>query len=230
MSSTMVAHGGVVNGQMMATMVADAMIAKKTAHMSLSTNGKPVGEGDYEFSNPVNVDMKMSQQGLNLEIVQVRGVIYIKGIPGLPKPWVKADPKGTDPFSKAMSSMGDLSKSNNPRAAIAMMKGVKGRDLGTAQVGGVPTRHFAFEIGLSSYGKLLSPQLLAGVRKAIKGPIATDYWVGADNLPRKITSIVPLLGKKQSTEITYSDWGKPVHIVAPPAAQVGRVPGSKAGV
>lgn len=225
MSASSAARGGVVDGKMLATMVADAMVASKTAHMALATNGKPGGEGDYKFGNPVSVDMKMSQQGMDLEIVQTDGAVYVKGIPGLPKPWLKVNPQGTDAFSKAMSSMGDLSKSSDPRAAISMMNGVKGRDLGTARVGGVATRHFAFKIKLSAYGKLLSPQMLKAAKGTIKDPIATDYWLGDDNLPRKVTSVVTLKGgKKQSTQITYSDWGKPVNIVAPPAAQVATPP------
>jgi hypothetical protein len=216
---------GAVDGQALASKMVDAMIASKTAHTTLIVNGASSGEGDYEFSSPLKVSMKMSQQGLNMEIVQVGGVTFIKGIPGMAKPWLKFDPKGTDTFSKLMSSLVDVSKSNDPRALVSVMEGVKGRDVGSEQMDGVPTEHYAFEVPLSAYGRVLSPEVLKLMQGMVKGPIAMGYWVDAGNLPRKLSSVMEISGKKQSTEITYSDWGKPVNIAAPPAAQVGKLPG-----
>jgi len=214
------AVGGAVDGLAVATKMVDAMLAKKTAHMSLTNNGTPTMEGDYEVGNPVKVAVKMSQQGLKLEVVQVGGVIYLKGIPGSPKPWIKLDPKGTDAFSKGMSSLTDVAESSDPRALVATMKGVKGKYLGTEQVRGEATAHYVFRIPISSYGKVLSPAVRKALRSSVKGPIATDYWVGGDNLPRKMATTMVVSGKKAVTELTYSDWGKPVTIVAPPAALV----------
>lgn len=223
-SSPTTAPGSSVDGQKVARQMANAMTAGKTAHATVNLAGKRLGEGDLELGNPPKVTMKVSQQGLNMEVRQVGGVTYIKGIPGMAKPWIRLDPKGTDPFSKAMSSMGDLSKNYDPRTAISMMAGVTGRDLGMAQVDGISTRHYSFDIHLSSYGKLLNPQTLKAVKGMIRGPIVVSYWIGEDNLPRKVISMMQLQGKKVSTEVTYSDWGKPVTIVAPPASQLGKVP------
>jgi len=181
-------------------------------------------QGDYEFGNPVKLALKMSRQGLNMEVVQVGGVTYIKGLPGMSKPWFKLDPKGGDAFSKMMASMVDVSKSNDPRSLVSMMTGIKGRDLGMEQADGVPTNHYAFQVPLSAYGKVLSPQILKLMRGMIKGPITMGYWVGDDNLPRKMSSEMMLSGKSSKTEIAYSDWGKSVDIVAPPATQVGSAP------
>ena len=220
------AHGA-VDGREVATKMADAMLAKKTAHMSMTTNGTPTMTGDSEVGNPIKVAMKISQQGLKLEVVQVSGLLYIKGIPGTTKPWIKVDPKGTDAFSKAMASVSnEISKSSDPRALVETMEGVKGKHVGTEQVGGDSTEHYLFLIPISSYAKVLSPAGLKALKGMVKGPIANDLWVGEDNLPRKMATTMVVGGKKQLTELTYSDWGKPVNIVAPPAAQVGTPPGS----
>lgn len=216
--------GGTIDGEVLAAKVVDAMIAKKTAHASLAIAGAPAGAGQYEFSSPPKVAMKMSQQGVDLQIVQVGGITYIKGIPGTKKPWFTFDPKGTDAFSKLMASMVDSSKSNDPRALISMMNGVKGRDLGTEHVDGAPTHHYVFEVPLSAYGRVLSPQLLSVMKGMMKGLIVMAYWVDDEFLPRKLSTVMTLSGNEQETVITYSDWGNPVTIVAPPAAQVGGPP------
>jgi hypothetical protein len=59
----------------------------------------------------------------------------------------------------------------------------------------------------------------------LKMPMAVDYWAGDDSLPRRLTVVMDVGGQAQTTEATFSDWGKPLAIVAPPAAQVGPRPG-----
>ena len=222
-SAIAIAADGSVGGQTLATKMADAMIASKTAHATSggtgSSAGAVVGESDYEFSNPVKVAMKVSMQGLALEVVAVGGFVYIKGFPGTTKPWLKLDPKGTDGFSIAMSPVAGLSRTTDPRLLISLMEGAKGKYRGTEQVGGVWTERFAFEIPVSALPASMKPR--PGMENA---RIAMDYWVGNDNLPRKATIVIDVGGKKESSEMTYSDWGKPVNIVAPPAAQVGPPP------
>lgn len=209
-----------VDGQAVATKMVDAMVASKTAHVTMATKGKQIGEGDLELTDPGKVAMKVSSGETNISVVQVEGVIYIKGLPGMTKPWLKVDPKGT--LGKAMSTLGDLSKQSNPRVMVSMMEGVKGKVVGTEQVGGVSTQHYAFVIPISAYGKAFGPELpkQAGITK----PLDVDFWVGDDNLPRKVNVVIDAAVKTQ-TSVTYSNWGKPVSIVAPPAAELGTIPG-----
>lgn len=206
------------------------MIASKTAHLAQAINGASPGEGDIEFSNPVKVAYT-SGQGQRIEIVAVGGVTFVKGGSGTsPKPWFKLDPKGTDAFSKSMSAVNDVSRSLDPRLLVSMMEGVKGKDMGTEQVGGEPTEHYEFEIPFSGASRMLSPEALKVMRGMLKQgtlkmPMATDFWVGGDNLPRRVVIVMEVSGLNQTTEATFSAWGKPVKIVAPPAAQVGPRPG-----
>jgi hypothetical protein len=136
------------------------------------------------------------------------------------KPWLKVDPKGA--LGKAMSALGDLSKKSNPKVMVSMMEGVTGKVIGTEQVGGVSTQHYAFVIPISAYGKAFGPELpkQAGMTK----PLAVDFWVGDDFLPRKVNVVIDA-GVKTETSVTHLNCGKPVSIVAPPAAQLGTFPG-----
>jgi hypothetical protein len=106
-----------------------------------------------------------------------------------------------------------------------MMEGATGKDMGTKQVSGVSTRRYAFVIPVSTYGKLFGPAVRKQTEAITKTPIEVEYAVGDDNLLRRVTTVRVTSGKKISTEITFSDWGKPVRMLAPPAAQVGPAPG-----
>lgn len=222
-SAIAVAADGSVDGRILATKMSDAMLASKSVHATsdstASNTGAVAGESDFEFSDPVKVAMKFSMKGMNLEAVAVGGFVYIKGIPGTTKPWLKVDPKGTDAFSVAMSPVAGLSKSADPRLLNVLIGGIKGHYLGTERVGGVWTGRFAFELPMSA----LPAGLTAGPGME-DAHVAMDYWGGDDSLPRKVTTVIELGGKKESTGSTYSDWGKPVNIVAPPAAEVGPPP------
>jgi hypothetical protein len=207
-----------------------AIVVSKTARMAQTLNGAPPGEGEIEFSDPVKVAYTSAQS--QMEIVAVGGVTYVKAVAGTStKPWFKLDPKATDAYSKSMSAVNDVSRSVDPRLMVSMMDGVVGQGLGTEEVGGVPTEHYTFQIPFSGVSKMLSPEVLKVMQAMVKQgtlkmPMAADYWVGNDNLPRRLAIVMEVSGQKQTTEATFSDWGKPVNIVAPPAAQVGPRPGS----
>ena len=111
------------------------------------------------------------------------------------KAWVKVDPNGTDEMSKALREGG--SSSGDPQTMVNALKG------GTATVVDTNGGNTHYRItGLS-----------------ISGATGTtmDLTVDSKNLP--VTSVVEASGAKVTT--TYSDWGAPVTVTAPPADQVG---------
>ena len=60
----------------------------------------------------------------------------------------------------------------------------------------------------------------------LKMPLTVDYWVSDDNLVRAIVIVMEAGGKKVVTTTGYWYWGRPVDIIAPPAAEVGPRPRS----
>ena len=80
-------------------------------------------------------------------------------------------------------------------------------------------------------------QLMEMVARSGVNNYPIDIWVNNDNLPVRFTTKVPqpdvsgVTGKQAkapkigptTVTITYSDWGKPVQIKAPPANQVGEL-------
>jgi hypothetical protein len=220
-----------VDGGALAARMSKAMTASGTAHLGQSLNGASPGEGDIALGDPVKVAFASGQGPKKIEIVAVGGSTYMKGAAGTSsKPWFKLDPRGTDAFSKATSSVNDISRSVDPRLMASMMKGVQGVDVGKDQVRGVATEHYAFQVPFSGASKMLGPQsrkLMQGMvtQGTLKMPMVVHYWVGHDNLPLRIGVVMEVSGQKQTTDATFSAWGKRVNIDAPPAAQVGPRPG-----
>jgi hypothetical protein len=58
--------------------------------------------------------------------------------------------------------------------------------------------------------------------------IGFDLWVGDDDLPRKVVAKVQAGAGTVDTTAIYRDYGKPVDVAAPPAADTGdlKMPGA----
>lgn len=202
-----------------AQQVSSAMVAKKTGHMTMTAAGAQTGSGDFDLASG-NTRVQVNAKGLTIEAVLVAKILYIKGIPGSPRPWVKIDPNATDKLSKAFSSVFDLSKSNDPRTTVALLKDSTGTDVGAATVLGQQTEHYHFSIPVSAYSAILKPAAAKQFASVVKKPVSLDLWVRPDHLPVRGTTVVDISGKTTTSEVTYSDWGKPVNVSAPPASQV----------
>jgi len=92
-------------GDRMAKAIVDAKSGKGKATASGSATLDLSME--FVFVDPTRMDMHatMATSGMNLEMVVKGGTFYMKGLPAAAtggKPWIKADPNGTDAFSKQM--------------------------------------------------------------------------------------------------------------------------------
>lgn len=155
---------------------------------------------EFVFVEPTKMDLhaNMSISGMNLEMVVKGGIFYMKGLPATMtggKPWVKADPNGTDAFSKQMS--GQLQSIGDPRQITESFKGASAKLVG--EEGGL--RHYS----------------LTG---AAQGATIEVYL---DKQDRPARFVVTATGVTVNAE--YFDWGVPVKITEPPADQVGTMQG-----
>jgi hypothetical protein len=147
------------------------------------------------------------------------------------KPWVKITADGNDPLSKvlgavvkAMQQSADISKSlDNMKAAGTLTKSAQ------EKLDGTDVTHYWITVDMAKLAQSLAdPTLKDAMLKAVASGAKTtneEAWVTKDNLPVKFTVEVPgANGAKTSVTATYSDWGKPVNITAPPANEVGTLP------
>jgi hypothetical protein len=76
---------------------------------------------------------------------------------------------------------------------------------------------------LAQFDKIATtPEMRKALRSQFKGAHAESVlWIGDDDLPLRVDSrVVGAALPGTTTTVTYSDWGKPVRISAPPRADV----------
>ncbi|KQU64605.1 hypothetical protein [Phycicoccus sp. Root101] len=199
--------GESVDGAALATRMTDAMLkaGSGTVTMDLGTQGSAKGSFTMK-DGKMEQSMEMGIQGQTLQIVSTGGIIYMKGLPGSSKPWVKIDPKGTDPMSKMFAGLtGDM---GDPRQLATALKGSKATVVSSSADEKV-------------YDVTIDPTALLGGSTATASPsvapVKARYTLDSQDRPTKMT----VDSQGQTINIVFSDWGKPVTITVPPADQVG---------
>ncbi|QKE83815.1 hypothetical protein [Arthrobacter sp. NEB 688] len=218
--------GDTVELKTLAEQSAAAVQAKKTAHMSMSTGTEGTIEADLDYSgSSPKMAMDLTESGQSFKVVYIDKVMYMGGeefkqMSG-GKQWIKIDPQGKDSMSQMMGPMLQQMESAmaNPTEQLKDVDGVKGTV--TKVQDGVTT----YEV------KLTKDQLAQMVKKQAAGipgvteealkqmPDGVSYEMSfdAEGLPQTVTT--DLAGQK--LVMTYSKWGEPVTVQAPPASEVG---------
>jgi hypothetical protein len=196
--------GETVDGAALATRMTDAMVkaASGTFTMDLGSQGSSTGAFAMRGGS-MDQRMTMSVEGHPMEIVSTGGAIYMKGVPGSTKPWVKIDPRANDPVSTMVAGMaGDM---GDPRQLAKALKGSKATVVSSSGEAVV-------------YDVTIDPATLLGDASAAAGSsVKARYTLDREGLP--VTMTVQAQG--ETVRITFSGWGTPVSIGAPPADQVG---------
>lgn len=210
-----------------------------TAHFRLDLAAgheqvKTTGQVDF-----AGTDTKMSMHGGvsgvgTLDMVVIGDTAYLKlpeQMAATGKPWVKFDSSGTDPVSRALSGLLSEEKQNvDPSQSLSQLVGsatITRRSQDT--VNGQPATRYDISVDTQKmlHSKLVTPQLrqLLATSGASLPPHFTEVmWLNSDNLPVKFTLTEKVAGQQVHVTATYTDWGGPVDITAPPADQIGPLP------
>ncbi|MPY78684.1 MAG: hypothetical protein GEV04_09330 [Actinophytocola sp.] len=208
------------------------------------------GQGLFDGENSqmaMTMSMDMSAAGMgtmNMEIRMLDNVMYVKLPSGMPganpaKPWTKMDL--ADMSAAGGMDMGQLMEQNDPTKALEMLKG-SGEITGTeeTQVNGEPATKYTVNVDfaklMSQYGGGMGQ--LGDMRGLKIDTIPVEAWINAENLPVRfkmdMSEIMNQAAKSSGQmpkgvnfdgahiTMTYSDWGTPVSIEAPPASQIGK--------
>lgn len=210
--SSQVAKGDTVDAGALAGRMVAAMQKAGSGTMSMDTGGEKA-TGDFTYvDGKLQQHTKVPVEGSEMEIISVGEFVYLKGLPGQAKPWVKIDPKATDPISQMFKGIAEGGISD-PTKMAANLKGtqatVKSKD------GDNTTYEFTVD-SAKALGTTASPSPSASASTA---NLTMNYVLDKEDRPVTISTTVA----QQSIKVTYSAWGKKVVIAAPPADQVGEI-------
>jgi hypothetical protein len=142
------------------------------------------------------------------------------GASGMPLPrgktWVEFD---------AASSFGPFAVDTNPGDLLASLTAIAGsvRKLGTGTVRGVPVTEYQVNIDPAKAAAKVPSGRRASFSQMFqslgKAAIPVDVWVDGQNLVRQFQLSLPQL----TVTIDFYDFGVPVKVSAPPAAQVANL-------
>lgn len=201
---------------------AAAMKAKKTYSFTGEAAGASMSGQMRVDGDGTAMAIRTTVQGDEVDLRLIDGVMFMGGFPDLPagKTFVKIDPEGDDPMSRMMGPMlSQMAEAADPTASLAGIAGL------TAEVIEVKDGTTTYEVTVSVDQQLaMAKERLEDMGMgdtplptSVMKPLTVRQTIGPDDLP--ITS--ELVGSEDLTmNLTYSGWGEPVDVVAPPAAKV----------
>lgn len=147
------------------------------------------------------------------------------------KQWMKIDFNHLDgvPGLSNFAFMKDMGKNNDPSEKLkAMLASPDLKKMGQETRNGVQTLHFSGTVTaddmLKSAANGLTQQDLDSLKSAAQqaGISQTQYdvWVDGNGLPVEVKFSEQTNAGAVAGDISYSDWGTPVSVAAPPADQV----------
>jgi hypothetical protein len=208
--------------------------AASTARMSMSAGptaaaARPVANARIRFGASTT-DMALDLLGATAtKLVVLKGAVYVAaGQPIGGKHWIKIDPNGKDRVSKAVAPLlSSMTGNLDTTAQLAHMPDAKLASATATTVNGVPVTKYV--VTMTERDLLSVTQAFhmpAEVKKqteaALKGAHGTStLYLDGNDLPLRAESLVTGTARENSaTVVTYSGWGEPVSITAPPATDV----------
>ncbi|GAA2810404.1 hypothetical protein [Crossiella cryophila] len=142
------------------------------------------------------------------------------------RPWLRINDED-DPELEYVSKIikGGVSWLAEPSRHIGLLAQANLDGVTQDELNGVRVVKYAFTVDLAKAITTVTDKAarLQLQRRLDKGRTSAKHeiWLSADHLPLRWSTLeLRTNGQPASTDILYSDWGKPVEIVAPPAKQV----------
>lgn len=206
--------------QLLAEMKA-AIEEQQSVHLSMEVTGSSQqmsGEGDVSYagdSTAMQLTMSNPDGAGTMEMRLVDDVLYFSVPPMTPEgKFVKLDLN--DPNSP-FGDLGDAIAGDPLRTFDAFDAGLqKVAYIGEEQVDGETLDHYLFTVDARKAAEAQDKTFQPGTPEVI----TYDVWLDDQNLMRR----VEFEQAEGSLVMTMSDWGKPVSVEAPPAADVMEMP------
>lgn len=218
-------------------------------HFTVDVAGqKMTGSGQGQYDGPESaMSMTMDMGGQKLEMRYVDKVAYLKMPPGMPgaqpgKPWMKITPDGHDQLSQMLGNIDQLVEQNDPTKVLEQIDkaGTVSRHEKT-QVDGQDATQYWIDLNLAKLAAQspigMSAESLEQLERAGVKSLPMQLALNEGSLPIRIqldlTQAIQAAAKQSGAKapagkalmtMTYRDWGKPVTVEAPAAAEVAEMP------
>lgn len=222
-----------------------AQTVHATVRMTGSIDMTETGLIRFGAQPALSVTANAAQLG-QFDVVMLGNTVYMKlpaalrGSLPVSTPWLSLNTTGSGQYDRLLAPFIQAMRENSdPAATVAKVKSA-GTITATGQdtVNGQPATHYTISVDLrkliASLGsddatrQIMQFAVNAGVRLE-----ALDVWVNSANLPVKVTTATDMPNPRDTSQTlhmnvaeTYTGWGQPVTITAPPANQVSEVPGN----
>lgn len=217
--------GDVVDLKEISALSAAAVQAKGTAHLTqeIAGEGAMQGQVDYTQSSP-RMAMDMEDAGETFQMIFVDGILYLGGPDAADadpaKPWLKIDPTADDEFSTMMAPLIAQMESAMASPSEALDTNVVSEGTVTAVDADSTTYEVVFTKAQLTQALENATQGMPGVPDtsvaALPDTLTYTFTLTPDHLPLEMVVDLP----DGAATTTYSRWGEPVDIEAPPAELV----------
>lgn len=155
-----------------------------------------------------------------MEVRQVGDAVYMK-IPG------KKAPGGQTWFGLTAPGAAASVGAQDPLAMLTALGGSEEvEEVGTEEVNGVQTTHYEVDLDLAAVSELSAKNgggtLPLGATDSLDEATA-EVWIDDQDLPRRMLMVLAGSGLSFRFSSDFLDYGKPVEVTAPPAADVMQI-------
>lgn len=161
-----------------------------------------------------------------VEALTVDGLFYLQ-FPGVPGgKYLEVDPQDESGLG---ALVGQLGGNSDPSSSVKVFEeATEVSDEGQEEIDGVETTRYRVVLPSDAVAESLGAD--EQVASLLPEEVTYQVWVDADDLIRRLSSEIEVAGQTSSTVITYTGYGEPVDVEAPPADQVtDQIPGLPGG-
>lgn len=195
--------GDTVKGPVLSRVVYRAMVTAGSGRLATTLDSN-TSTGEFKANAQGAFDQAFAgEEGAEDTVRRINEVAYIRGLNGDPGRWVRADPTASDAGSKAYGQL--MATVLGPERLFALLDAAAA----TATEVGAQTRTFRSTVdeaeilnAVPGLGEPIPPR-----------PTTVTLVIGEDGLPVTLTT-KNAVGESRTT---FSHWGDPVTIEAPPA-------------
>jgi len=208
--------GSKVDAASVKQMFGDAMAKATTVHVEMRMTGQVAmsGSGDMDMAaKPVKASLRLASSTLggDIAMVMVDNAMYLKSkVFGATYMKVSMGDKSSPLAQMGLDSLDPTAMFDRFDDAVT-----GGTYLGKETVAGTPTDHYRLTVDTTALATAL-PSAAAGAAGSIPKTETIDVWFDGDGRYRQLATEV---AGEQVTE-SFSKWGEPVQVAAPPASQV----------